>query len=101
MGIKSGNQRFQEQGVPPPSKRPRSPYGKHTSKGLCLIPACLPFLEPATQSSQPQLILSSPECNQDASDSYTRFLLGSPANASSAMLPLNRQSGETIMTSRR
>lgn len=55
----------------------------------CLIPACLPFLEPATQSSQPQPILSSSECNQDPSDSYTRFLLGSPANASSTLLPLN------------
>lgn len=89
MGIKSRNQSFQEQGVPPSSKCPRSLYGKHASKGLCLIPACLPFLEPATQTSQPQPILSSSECNQDPSDSYTRFLLGSPANASSTLLPLN------------
>ena len=54
MGIESRNQSFQEQGVPPSSKCPRSLYGKHTSKGLCLISACLPFLEPATWSSQRQ-----------------------------------------------
>lgn len=46
---------------------------------------CLPFLEPATQSSQPQLILSSSECNQEPPRIVTlQFLLGSPANASSS-----------------